>query len=186
MVKIPSDAKCVFNGILFDVYHWEQKLFDGSYRTFEAVKRIPSVQIISINNNNNKIVLLKEEQPHVGSFISIPGGMVERGDSEIDTVHKELREELGMKSDDVIFWKKTSLGSKIEWTSNFFIAKNCIKCSETQLEAGEKIEAYEVSFEEFLEETQKEEFRNKELSNMIFRIIHTKGELEKFRKMLFE
>ncbi|MCA9497441.1 MAG: NUDIX domain-containing protein [Nanoarchaeota archaeon] len=184
MVKIPDNAKCVFKGILFDVYQWEQKLFDGSYQTFETVKRIPSVQIIA-TTKENKVIILKEEQPHVGSFISVPGGRVERGDSEIETVHKELKEELGMKSDDIELWTTKNLGSKIEWTSNFFIARNCIEYCNTQLEAGEKIEREDLTFDAFIVETQKNEFRNKELANMIFRIIHTEGELEKFRKKLF-
>ena len=45
-MKIPKNAKCVFTGIVYDVYQWEETNFDGSPATFEAVKRHDSVQVI--------------------------------------------------------------------------------------------------------------------------------------------
>ncbi len=38
-MKIPPNAKRVFKGIIFDVYQWQQKMFDGSKETFEMLKR---------------------------------------------------------------------------------------------------------------------------------------------------
>ncbi len=49
---LPQNAKCVFEGILFDTWQWEQELFDGSFTTFEAIVRIGSTQIILIDENN--------------------------------------------------------------------------------------------------------------------------------------
>ncbi|MFZ2149837.1 MAG: hypothetical protein WAV15_01615 [Minisyncoccia bacterium] len=31
---IPPDAKRVFRGVVFDVYHWEQELYDGARTIF--------------------------------------------------------------------------------------------------------------------------------------------------------
>ena len=186
MSKLPDNVKKVFKGILFDVYQWEQELFDGSHVIFEKIKRIPTVQLIALTPEK-KIILLKEEQPNInGEFIALPGGQIEREHSVEETVHKELLEELGMKTDEIIFWCSENLGSKIEWTSYYYILKNCKKVQEPELEPGEKIRPYKVPFEEFLVEIQKEEFRNKALANKIFRIEHTPGELEKFKKLLFD
>jgi ADP-ribose pyrophosphatase len=185
MVRIPDNAKKVFQGILFDVYHWKQKMFDGSFETFEAVKRKPSVQIIAITPEK-KVILLREEQPHSGSFITVPGGQVERDETPDEACRKELLEELGMESSDVTLWYEQSLGSKIEWRAYYYIAKNCTRVRAPELESGERIESYEVGFDEFLEEIDKREFRNKGFSDRIFRIKHTKGELEKFKKLLFD
>lgn len=182
--KIPECAKCVFSGILFDVYHWKQEMFDGTYETFEAIKRKPTVQIIALSPNN-KIILLNEEQPYVGKFISVPGGQVEKEDTPEETVHKELLEELGVKTDEIKYWTTIGLGSKIQWEGHYYIAKNCIKVQEQELESGEKIEPYEVSFEQFLEESQKDEFRNKALSDLIFKIMKDSDKLEEFKNLLF-
>jgi len=182
--NLPSNAKKVFGGILFDVYHWQQKMFDGSFKTFEAIKRIDTVQIIVITKNKT-IIMLKEEQPYVGSFLSIPGGQIERNQTPEQAVNVELLEEIGGQSNNIKLWKKIPFGSKIHWDSYYYIAKNIQIISKPNPEIGEKIESYEVSFEQFLEETQKKDFRNKMLSDMIFRIIHTEGELEKFKQLLF-
>ena len=83
-------------------------------------------------------------------------------------------------------WKKEEFGTKIIWDSYYFIAKNVEKIQDATPEVGEKIEVLELNFDEFIEFTQKENFRNKYFSNMVFRIIHTKGEIEKFKKELFD
>ena len=51
--------------------------------------------------------------------------------------------------------------------------------------AGERIEPYEVNFEEFIEESQKDSFRNKLLQNLIYRMANNKKELEEFKQLLF-
>jgi hypothetical protein len=45
-MPIPEHAKKVFAGKTFDVYHYEQKMFDGSTQIFEKLKRNHSVDII--------------------------------------------------------------------------------------------------------------------------------------------
>ena len=94
MSRIPSHARCVFSGVLFDVFQWEQELFDGSTATFEAVRRLPSVQILA-TTPDDRVILLREEQPFVGRFVAVPGGRIDRGHTPEETVLRELREELG-------------------------------------------------------------------------------------------
>lgn len=182
--KLPRNAKIVNKGIIFDTYQWEQKQFDGSFKTFEAIKRNPTVQIFPITKDN-KIIILNEEQPHVGKFSGLVGGHVEDNETPKETAHKELLEETGMKCDELKLWKKTEFGSKIIWNSFYFIAKNVKIVQKATPEVGEKIEMMEVDFDEFIEFTQKENFRNKSFSDMIFRMIHTPGKLDKFKKELF-
>lgn len=185
MGKIPKNAKCIFKGILFDVYQYEQKMFDGSFRTFEKITRLPSVQIIAITSDK-KLILLNEEQPGRGKYISIPGGMVERNETDLESAKKELLEELGMKSVDWTLWKTINFGDKIDWPCYYYIAKNCKKIQEQKLEIGEKIEPFEVSFDKFVEIVCDEKFKNWQFSQMVFKMLHTKGELEKFKKELFD
>lgn len=68
-MKIPLNARRVFKGIIFDVYQWEQKMFDGSFKTFEMLKRLNTVEIIAIQNN--KILLSKQSQPNKENFYSL-------------------------------------------------------------------------------------------------------------------
>jgi ADP-ribose pyrophosphatase len=62
MSNIPKHAKKVFSGIIFDVYHWEQELYDGTSTTFEALKRRGTAIVLPILYNGN-ILLCIQEQP---------------------------------------------------------------------------------------------------------------------------
>ena len=87
--NVPEHSKKVFTGVLFDIFQWEQEMFDGSKRTFEKVWRKPTVQIIAVTKEK-KLVLLNEEQPGNGKFISFPGGQVEKDERILESVKKEL------------------------------------------------------------------------------------------------
>jgi ADP-ribose pyrophosphatase len=184
MAPIPTHARRVFQGVLFDVYQWEQPLFDGSTATFEAVRRLPSIQVLAVTPDD-RIVLLREEQPYVGRFVAVPGGRVERGLTPEETALRELREEIGMEPEALVLWHMERFGSTVEWTGYDFIARRCRRVGEPQQEPGERIEPYLVSFEEFLEEVERPDFRNKTLANRLFRMRHTPGALEAFRQLLF-
>lgn len=181
-MTLPSNAKKVFKGIMFDVYQWEQEQFDGSSKTFEAVMRKESVQIISVTKDK-QIIMLEEEQPYIGKFLSLPGGICESKNPEDDAI-RELLEETGMKCENITLWKKTTFSAKVIWNNNYFIAKNCKKINKPELDSGEKIKVFLVSFERFIDLVTSEEFRNKEFSFMILKMIHEK-KLEDFKKMLF-
>ena len=181
---LPDHAKRVFSGILFDVYHWEQELFDGTTTTFEAVIRHGSVQLLVVNDDNT-ITLFEEEQPHVGSFISLPGGQVDEGESPQESAKRELKEELGLECGDIELWYEHIPMKKLIWPSYYYIIKNCEKIHEVTLDGGEKITPFKVSFDEFIEYIEDSRFRNKQLRDIIFRIKH-EGRLEELKKALFK
>lgn len=179
---LPKKSERVFRGILFDVYHWKQKQFDGSYKTFEAVKKKPDVQIIV--TVGDKLLLMKEEQPFVGKFIGLPGGIMESKNPRKDVL-RELLEETGMKPKQLEFWKKTNMSSKIQWESHYYFARDCSKVTEPHLDKGEKISLLWVSFEEFVEISSAESFRNKTFSDYMFRLKHNPKKLDEFKKLVF-
>lgn len=181
-MTLPNNAKKVFAGVMFDVYQWDQKQFDDSSKTFEAVKRKPSVQIIAVTKNK-KIALLEEEQPHQGKFLSLPGGICEAERPEEDA-KRELLEETGFVSDNVFLWKKTGFSAKVIWDNNYFIAKNCEKTSEVNFDSGEKIKVFLLGFDDFIKKVISDEFRNKEFSFMILKMIHEQ-KIAEFKDLLF-
>lgn len=186
MEKIPKHAKKVFEGILFDVFHWEQKLFDQTTTTFEAVKRLPSAQLFVIKND--KIIINKEEQPLKGKYISMPGGIIDRGEEPIDGAKRELIEELGMKvnnEEDFIFYKKEDFASnKLLWETYYYIVKNPIVTTQPNYDSGEKITPFEVTFEEFYQYSQQTNFQNKNLSKYL-KSLKEENKLDIFKNQLF-
>jgi hypothetical protein len=86
--SIPDDAKQVFTGKLFNVYQWEQEMFDDSTAIFEALERDDSALIIPVQGN--KIYYAKEEQPARAPFTSVFGGKVDKGEKPGEKI--EVRE----------------------------------------------------------------------------------------------
>lgn len=144
--KVPKDAKLVFKGEIFDVYQWEQELYDGTTATFEMLKRPDTAGTIAIVDN--KIVVLRDEQPHRGVTLTFPNGKVEPGESWLDGAKRELLEETGMAFAD---WKLIYVQSNIprmEYSNMYFLAQNLISRGEQKLDPGEKIEVLLKDFDE--------------------------------------
>jgi ADP-ribose pyrophosphatase len=146
-MKIPKNAKRVFKGEIFDVYQWQQKLFDGSYSTFERIKRQDSVQIIPVEGS--KILLADEKQPDRKRRINFVGGRIDRKETPLATAKRELKEETGCEAEQWLLFKNYNPLSKIDWNIYYFIAIGVHKVSSQSLDAGEKITIKKVSLDEF-------------------------------------
>ena len=158
---IPKDAKKVFSGVLFDVYQWEQLQFDGTYKTFEKLRRPDNVTIFPVLDDG-RILLSEQNQPgRTNGFIDGFGGKVEVGEDPLEAAKRELLEESGYEASKYILWKATHPATKIDWVVYIFIAKGLRKVSKTNLDSGEKIELKTVTFDEFLNITSNERFTEK-------------------------
>jgi 8-oxo-dGTP pyrophosphatase MutT (NUDIX family) len=147
---IPKDAKKVFSGVLFDVYQWEQKQFDGTYKTFEKLSRPDNVTIFPVLDDG-KILLSEQNQPgRINGFIDGFGGKVEEGENALDAAKRELLEESGYEASKYILWKTFQPATKIDWVVYIFIVKGLKKVSKKNLDSGEKIKFKPVTLEEFI------------------------------------
>jgi ADP-ribose pyrophosphatase len=151
MKKIPDNAKRVFKGIIYDVYQWEQEMFDGSFETFEALKRHDTVVVMPFDKDGN-VFYARQEQPHFNEkYLSLFGGRSEDGEDPLDAIKRELQEESGLVSND---WQLFSIDKghrKIDYNVHYYIAKNCEFLSEPELDSGEKIEILKTTIEDFME-----------------------------------
>ncbi len=182
-MKIPQNAKLVFKGKIFDVYQWEQKLYNGFLATFEALKRPSTIQIIP--TIGDRVLLAYEEQPTKPLGYAFLGGRQEENEEPLVTAKRELLEETGLESDDWELLKVYEYEGKIEWSTYLFVARNCKKIAEQKLDPGEKIEVKKANFDEFLEIVSSEKFLGRDIANNILRIRLDPKKLEEFRKDVF-
>lgn len=144
---IPNHAKPVFKGIIFEVYHWQQKMFDGSEETFEMLKRPDTVQVICVNNN--EILLLNEEQPHLGKRTNFPCGRVDATDkTTLDAAKRELLEETGIVCESWCLVDVKQPYMKTEWFMHTYIATEVSQTRQPKMDPGEKIKMKWFNFNE--------------------------------------
>jgi len=182
-MKLPPNTKKVFQGKIFSVHQWEQKLYDGTTAIFEMLKRPGTIQIIPTSGED--IYLSYEEQPTKPRSYTLLGGRQEPDEEPLVTAKRELLEESGLESDEWELLKTYEYQGKIEWPMYLFVARNCKKVAEQQLDSGEQIEVKKVSFEEFIKLASSENFWNQIVANDILRMRLDKEKLEKFKKKLF-
>lgn len=182
-MKLPKDAKKVFDGVIFDVYQWEQQMYDGSTETFEMLKRADTTLIIP--TANDKIYIVEEEQPHKGPFTGLLGGRVEEGEDPLTGAKRELLEEGGFISDDWELYTSYMPYTKLDWTISVYIARNCQKITEQKLDPGEKIAIKEVSFDDFVTLVTTSTFIETQFANEILRMRLHPPELDSFKATLF-
>lgn len=145
---IPNDAEKVFAGKIFDVYQWQQTLFDGSTSTFEMIRRPDTVQTICIKDD--KLVILKQLQPNQPHpSYDIPSGRHDQDhETELEAAKRETLEETGMTFSTWKLLDAFQLTSKLDWIIYTFIAYDFLDEQPQRLDAGEQIEVTLMSLDE--------------------------------------
>ncbi len=173
---IPEEAEKVFQGKIWAVYQWSQKMFDGSFETFEMLRRADTVKIIPVvtaaearelgfateaagdesgdngeagMNGEMRLIVTKQEQPRKDCFYDYPGGRMDEEDAdELAAAKRELLEETGLSFRNWKLIKVEQSFSKIDWLVYTFLATGLEGHVSQNLDAGEKIEVEAMSFEE--------------------------------------
>ena len=182
-MKIPPKAKRVFKGEIFEVYQWNQKMFDGYTKIFEMLKRPNTLQVIA--TVGSKIIFAWEQQPTKPPYYGLLGGRQNKRENPLAGAKRELLEESGMVSEDWELLKIYRPVSKIEWEVHLFVARNCKKIQEPKLDPGERIKLKKSSLREFVSIAQSDDFFGSELSLDLLRMQKDKVAWKAFKKKLF-
>lgn len=146
-VLVPDNATKAFEGKIFSVYQWQQEMFDGSKHTFEMLKRTDTVTAICVVDD--KILMLDDEQPHMGSRQSFPGGRVDDTDESMEAAaQREVLEETGYSFKNWRLVKVNQPYRKIEWFVYVFLAWDVLGQETPQLDSGEKITVHQLAFDD--------------------------------------
>ncbi len=176
----PKHAREVFTGIIFSVHQWEQELYDGTVAMFERLKRADTASVIAITEDK-KIIITEQEQPGLTPFLSLPGGVVDQGESSFEAAKRELLEETGYRADGFLLWDSVQPSDKIDWAVFTYIAKGCKRVASPHLDAGEKIQLRFVTFDEFVKLVADKRFRDTEVALKILRALPYPEEIEKIK-----
>ncbi len=175
-MKIPKNAELKFKGKIFDVYQWQQEMFDGTFETFEMLKRPDTIVVIPVVGNS--FLINEEEQPRKPKFYTFPCGRVNNNEKPEESAKRELLEETGYEGENLELLMQFDPEHKIEWTVHVYIAKNCKKITEQKLDAGEKITNLLVDFDELSKIMKSGDYWGTEIT------MYMLNNKEKFKEML--
>lgn len=145
---IPEQAERVFKGTIFDVYHWQQEMFDGSFDTFEMLTRVDTLKILAVVDG--KLVIVEEEQPSFGKFIDIPGGRHDHPEeSNLQAAQREMLEETGMTFANWRLLEVEQPMVKAEWFTYLYLAYDLQSTVDPVLDSGEKISVTPMSLDDY-------------------------------------
>jgi ADP-ribose pyrophosphatase YjhB (NUDIX family) len=173
---LPKNAKRVFQGKIFDVYQWQQKMFDGSTATFEMLKRPDTVDALAFVDD--KVILLRQQQPGSDEYWSLPGGRVDPGEDIYESIKREVKEETGIEFKN---WKLVfvqQMAHKIDGFIYTFIATDPGERSEQKLDPGERITVHEIAYPEVLEMVKHDENEIGHTGYLQHKLLHGQASLE--------
>lgn len=153
---LPPNAHLVFKGVIFETWQWEQEMFDGSKATFERIWRCPTVEVIA--TVGDKILLEEQGQPDKKDNLNFPSGRADQSEDLLLEAKRELLEETGYQSGDWSVFLKHIKDGKLLQEVRYFIARNCTKVQEPNLDAGEKIRTKLITFDELIALAQEPRF----------------------------
>lgn len=146
---MPPNAKRVFKGVIYDVYHWPQTLFDGTVATFEMLRRQDSIKVVAIKDDN--IIILDDEQPTHAPGIALPGGRHDiEAETELECAKRELLEETGMRFKNWKLLGVKQLNVEIDWLTFVFLADGFEGQQPPHVDGGERIGVRELAYDEVL------------------------------------
>lgn len=177
---MPSKAKKVFEGKIYSIWQWNQRLYDGTETVFERLKRRDTVHTIGVLEDG-KILLALDEQPDRGPVITPAGGQIDPGETPEEAAKREFREELSYEIGELVPWHTYQPSGKIDWTVYAFVGRQLSPVSGVHPEAGEKIQPLLFTFEEFLQLGS-----DARLRDYLLRIILLEAQLDRKRRMALE
>lgn len=181
-LQIPGRAHVKYQWIYTTIRGRDEQMFDGTTQPFEWIQSRDFVQILAVQWD--KIITTYEQQPWIGTFHTLIGGIIEEGHTPEQTAHKELKEEAGIIAKDLQYLA-TFPGIWRVQKVHFFLTRDFDGPGPQTLDPGEKIQLISLTFEELLDQMTQNDRRAGEFNLRATQQYFIHKEHEAFRKLLF-
>lgn len=148
---MPESLTPHYKGPLLTVYQWQQPLKTGGTTTFERCVRPDTVAVIAFLDAHTVLMNRELQLTRAHSFLDVPGGRVDSGETHAAAAQRELQEETGYKAAELLLWSTNTYNGLIQFQHTIFLAKGLTALQQpaaTQ-DITEEITILTTSFEEF-------------------------------------
>jgi ADP-ribose pyrophosphatase len=144
-------TKVLYNGKIIDLVLEEVELPNGNQSQREVVKHPGAVAILAVTPENKIVLVRQYRKPLNRSIIEIPAGKLEKGETPESCARRELEEETGYRSDQLVHLQSfyTSPGFADELIHVYF--SDSLTEGTVQLDEDEFVDLMEVSLDEAIE-----------------------------------
>jgi len=149
-----EDFKILKKEIVFDswfkVVKEKIQLPDNSTIDYHYMHKTPGVNVLALTPENKIIVVKEYRVPPKKMTFGLPAGIVDEGETPEQAALRELQEETGYTSKEIILLKNTfCVIGMSDFKINLFLAKNCVKTSNQKLDETEFIEVELMNIEDY-------------------------------------
>lgn len=137
---------------------------NGLVETFFIDKGKDSVEIFAITNDKKIIVVKQFRAGNEKEQIELPGGGVEDQEDVLEAAKRELKEETGYVGEEMIQLASVPYSPYSEGKRHLFMAYNCRKISDLDLDPNEILKVGLIELEKFKELVRRAEIRGYETS----------------------
>lgn len=139
--------KCRFMG---EVNTYDITLKDKDFKYTKSVLHKPygGASILPFDKDGNVVLEIQYRFPIRQAIIELPAGRCDDGETFFDCAERELREETGCVAEEII--EMPAIFAQPEFTDEklgCFIALNCEKCKEQDLDSDETVSVISIPFE---------------------------------------
>ena len=150
---ITTSERLEYTTNIFKLLSREMKIPSEDHSAVFTVVEAPDwINVIPITDQNEVILVEQFRYGTAQPTLEIPGGLIDEGESPIETAKRELLEETGFESDQ---WESLGTVSSnpafLTNTTHFFVCRNSRKVARQQLDGNERIHVHLIPFDEFLE-----------------------------------
>lgn len=121
-----TKPRIVFRGCFCTVEHRTATYPSGAKKTFEHIRRIPSVSVLAISRRGH-LLLIREYREALGRRqLTVPGGRADKEHSPRAAAQRELREETGQRARRLRLLSQSSSKGYLHWPWYVYLAESLV------------------------------------------------------------